>query len=39
MAIRIGESWNRTEIVPGGYIVIVTREIDIINIPRRKDIG
>ena len=37
-AIRIREAWNRTEIVPSSYIIIVTREIDIVNISRRKDI-
>ena len=40
-AIRIGEAWGRVEIVSSSYIVIVTREIDIIDIidiSRRKDI-
>jgi uncharacterized protein (UPF0179 family) len=38
-AIKVREAWNRIEIVPGGYIVIVIREIDIIDISKRKDIG
>ena len=38
-AIRVGEAWGKAEIVPGSYIVIVTREIDIVDISRKKDMG
>ena len=37
-AIRIREAWDKIEIVSSNYIVIITREINIINISRKKNI-
>jgi hypothetical protein len=37
-AIKVEEAWGKAEIVSGGYIVIVTERIDIVDISRRKNI-